>query len=56
MADKIYKAFEKLGKKLNNTFKKIDWNKISSGLNEVWEALKPFGQRIELDWSGSTIM
>lgn len=52
MADKIYKAFEKLGKKLNNTFKKIDWNKISSGLNEVWEALKPFGQRIGagLEW------
>ena len=52
MADKIYKAFEKLGKKLNNTFKKIDWGKISKGLNEVWEALKPFGQRIGagLEW------
>ena len=52
MADKIYKAFEKLGKKLNNTFKKIDWDKISKGLNEVWEALKPFGQRIGagLEW------
>ena len=52
MADKIYKAFEKLGKKLNNTFKKIDWAKISSGLNEVWEALKPFGERIGagLEW------
>ncbi|MBQ3306551.1 hypothetical protein IJH02_03945, partial [Candidatus Saccharibacteria bacterium] len=52
MADKIYKAFEKLGKKLNNTFKKIDWSKISKGLNEVWEALKPFGQRIGagLEW------
>ncbi|MBR3353387.1 hypothetical protein IKG49_02225 [Candidatus Saccharibacteria bacterium] len=52
MADKIYKAFEKLGKKLNNTFKKIDWAKISGGLNEVWEALKPFGQRIGagLEW------
>ena len=52
MADKIYKAFEKLGKKLNNTFKKIDWAKISAGLNEVWEALKPFGERIGagLEW------
>ena len=52
MADKIYKAFEKLGKKLNNTFKKIDWAKISKGLNEVWEALKPFGERIGagLEW------
>ena len=52
MADKIYKAFEKLGKKLNNTFKKIDWVKISAGLNEVWEALKPFGERIGagLEW------
>ena len=52
MADKIYKAFEKLGKKLNNTFKKIDWTKISAGLNEVWEALKPFGERIGagLEW------
>ena len=52
MADKIYKAFEKLGKKLNNTFKKIDWIKISAGLNEVWEALKPFGERIGagLEW------
>ena len=52
MADKIYKAFEKLGKKLNNTFKKIDWAKISAGLNEVWGALKPFGERIGagLEW------
>ena len=52
MADKIYKAFEKLGKKLNNTFKKIDWAKISAGLNEVWDALKPFGERIGagLEW------
>lgn len=52
MADKIYKVFEKLGKKLNNTFKKIDWAKISKGLNEVWEALKPFGERIGagLEW------
>lgn len=52
MADKIYKAFEKLGKKLNNTFKKIDLAKISAGLNEVWEALKPFGERIGagLEW------
>lgn len=52
MADKIYKAFEKLGKKLNNTFKKIDWAKISAGFNEVWEALKPFGERIGagLEW------
>ena len=52
MADKIYKAFEKLGKKLNNTFMKIDWAKISAGLNEVWEALKPFGERIGagLEW------
>ena len=52
MADKIYKAFEKLGKKLSNTFKKIDWAKISAGLNEVWEALKPFGERIGagLEW------
>lgn len=52
MADKIYKAFEKLGKKLNNTFKKIDWATISAGLNEVWEALKPFGERIGagLEW------
>lgn len=52
MANKIYKAFEKLGKKLNNTFKKIDWAKISKGLNEVWEALKPFGERIGagLEW------
>ena len=52
MADKIYKAFEKLGKKLNNTFKKIDWAKISAGLNEVWEALKPFGEQIGagLEW------
>lgn len=52
MADKIYKAFEKLGKKLNNTFKKIDWAKISAGLNEVWEALEPFGERIGagLEW------
>ncbi len=52
MADMIYKAFEKLGKKLNNTFKKIDWAKISAGLNEVWEALKPFGERIGagLEW------
>ncbi len=52
MADKIYKAFEKLGKKLNNTFKKIDWAKIRAGLNEVWEALKPFGERIGagLEW------
>ena len=52
MADKIYKAFEKLGKKLNNTFNKIDWAKISAGLNEVWEALKPFGERIGagLEW------
>lgn len=52
MADKIYKTFEKLGKKLNNTFKKIDWAKISAGLNEVWEALKPFGERIGagLEW------
>ncbi len=52
MADKIYRAFEKLGKKLNNTFKKIDWAKISAGLNEVWEALKPFGERIGagLEW------
>ena len=52
MADKIYTAFEKLGKKLNNTFKKIDWAKISAGLNEVWEALKPFGERIGagLEW------
>lgn len=52
MADKIYKAFEKLGKKLNNTFKKKDWAKISVGLNEVWEALKPFGERIGagLEW------
>lgn len=52
MADKIYRAFEKLGKKLNNTFKKIDWAKISAGLNEVWKALKPFGERIGagLEW------
>lgn len=52
MADMIYKVFEKLGKKLNNTFKKIDWAKISAGLNEVWEALKPFGERIGagLEW------
>lgn len=52
MADKIYKAFEKLGKKLSNTFKKIDWAKISAGLNEVWEALEPFGERIGtgLEW------
>ena len=52
MADKIYKALEKLGKKLNNTFKKIDWAKISAGLNEVWEALRPFGERIGagLEW------
>lgn len=52
MADQICKAFEKLGKKLNNTFKKIDWAKISAGLNEVWEALKPFGERIGagLEW------
>lgn len=52
MTDKIYKAFEKLGKKLNNTFKKIDWTKISAGLNEVWEALRPFGERIGagLEW------
>ncbi|RYC75237.1 hypothetical protein [Candidatus Nanosyncoccus alces] len=52
MADRIYKAFEKMGKKLNNTFKKIEWEKISKGLNEVWEALKPFGDRIGagLEW------
>lgn len=58
MADKIYKAFEKLGKKLNNTFKKIDWAKISAGLNEVWEALKPFGERIGagLEWFYDNIL
>lgn len=52
LADKIYKTFEKLGKKLNNTFKKIDWSKLSGALNEVWEALKPFGERIGagLEW------
>lgn len=52
MADKIYKAFEKLGKKLSNTFKKIDWSRMTKGLNEVWSALKPFSGRIGagLEW------
>lgn len=52
MADKIYKTFEKLGKKLGNTFKKIDWSRMTKGLNEVWSALKPFSGRIGagLEW------
>lgn len=52
MADKIYATFEKLGKKLSNTFKKIDWSKLAKGINEVWTALKPFNNRIGagLEW------
>lgn len=52
MADKIYATFEKLGKKLSNTFKKIDWSKLAKGINEVWTALKPFSNRIGagLEW------
>lgn len=52
MADEIYKIFEALGKKLNNTFKKIDWDKFTKGLKEISNALKPFGQRLGtgLEW------
>lgn len=52
LADTIYKAFDKLGKKLNKTFQKIDWDKITKALDNVWEALKPFGERIGagLEW------
>lgn len=52
LADAIYSAFEKLGKRLNQTFKKIDWDKIKRSLEEVWDALKPFGDRIGvgLEW------
>lgn len=52
LSDKIYNIFEQLGKKLNQTFRKIDWNKITKGLEKVWDALKPFGERIGagLEW------
>lgn len=52
LADTIYQAFDKLGKKLNKTFQKIDWDKITKALKNVWDALKPFGERVGagLEW------
>lgn len=52
LADKIYAIFEQLGKKLNKTFKKIDWQKLTKSFNEAWKALKPFENRIGagLEW------
>ena len=46
LADKFYKKIEKIGQRIQKTIDKIDWSKIQSGLQKVYEALKPFGDRI----------
>ncbi len=46
LADKIYKAFEKMGKRLNQTFSKINTEKLRKAFEKLWNSVKPFGERI----------
>lgn len=46
LADKFYKKIQKIGDRLQKTIDKIDWSKIQNGLEKLYEAVKPFGDRI----------